>query len=78
MVQWYYKEYRTKEGISHVECQLLKATGENFGLLYNFEFEISTLSLHTLIGLPLDIIFKSVNILSKPAKPKVSSVAQSN
>ena len=31
------------------------------------------LSLSTLIGLPLDLISKYVNILSKPTEPKVSS-----
>ena len=31
------------------------------------------LSLSTLIGLPLDIISKCVNIISKPTEPKVSS-----
>ena len=37
-------------------------------------FEISMLSLHTVIGLSLDIISKCLNILSKPTEPKVSSV----
>ena len=48
-------------------------SGEIFVLLYEFDFEISMLSLLTLIGLPLDIISKYVNIFSKPVEPKVSS-----
>ena len=47
--------------------------GEIFGSLSDFDFEISILSLTTLIGLPLDIISKCKNILSKPTEPKVSS-----
>ena len=49
------------------------SSGEIFGSLSDFDFEISILSLSTLIGLPLDIISKCVNILSKPTEPKVSS-----
>ena len=49
------------------------SSGENFGSLSDFDFEISILALSTLIGLPLDIISKCVNILSKPTEPKVSS-----
>ena len=41
--------------------------------LSELDFEISMLSLSTLIGLPLDIISKWPNILSKPTEPKVSS-----
>ena len=41
--------------------------------LSELDFEISMLSLSTLIGLPLDIISKCANILSKPTEPKVSS-----
>ena len=41
--------------------------------LSELDFEISMLSLNTLIGLPLDIISKCANILSKPTEPKVSS-----
>ena len=47
--------------------------GEHFGSLYEFNFEISMLSLSTLIGLLSDIISKCVNILPKPNEPKVSS-----
>ena len=42
--------------------------------LSELDFEISMLSLHTLIGLSLDIISKCLNILSKPTEPKFSSV----
>ena len=41
--------------------------------LSELHFEISMLSLHTVIGLSLDIISKCLNILSKPTEPKVSS-----
>ena len=41
--------------------------------LSELDFEISMLSLSILIGLPLDIISKCSNILSKPTEPKVSS-----
>ena len=41
--------------------------------LSELDFEISMLSLGTLIGLSLDIISKCANILSKPTEPKVSS-----
>ena len=50
-----------------------KQTGELFGSLSDFDFEISILSLSALISLPLDIISKCVNILSKLNEPKVSS-----
>ena len=46
--------------------------GEIFGSLCNFDFEISILSLSTLICFPLDVISKCVGILSKPTEPKVS------
>ena len=55
----------TKRGFNTV-------TGENFGSLIDFDFEISILSLSTLIGFSLDIISKCVNIFSKPTEPKVS------
>ena len=42
--------------------------------LIETDFDILTLPLSTLIGLPLDIISKCANILSKPNEPKVSSV----
>ena len=41
--------------------------------LSELDFEISMLALSTLIRLPLDIISKCANILSKPTEPKVSS-----
>ena len=47
-----------------------------FGSLSDFNFEISIVWLSTLIGLPLDIISKGLNILSKPTEPKVSSTGQ--
>ena len=47
--------------------------GEIFVSLSDFDFEISILSLSTLIGIPLDIISKCKNILSKPNDTKVSS-----
>ena len=46
--------------------------------LSELDFEISMLSLSTLIGLPLDIISKRANILSKLTEPKVSSAMSSN
>ena len=49
------------------------SSGEIVGSLSDFDFQISILSLSTLIGLPLDIISKCMNILSKPTEPKVSS-----
>ena len=56
----------------------LKPRGDqvkNLVCLSELDFEISMLSLSTLIGLPLDIISKCANILSKPTEPKVSSAS---
>ena len=47
------------------------ATGEIFGSLCDFDLEISMLSLSTLIGFLLDIIFKCLNLLLKPIEPNV-------
>ena len=47
---------------------------KNLVRLSELDFEILILSLSILIGLPLDIISKCVNVLSKPTEPKVSSV----
>ena len=44
--------------------------------LSELDCDISMLSLHTVIGLSLDIISKCLNILSKPTEPKVSSASQ--
>ena len=49
-------------------------SGKIFVSLSDFGFEISILSLSPLIGLPLDIVSKCKNILSKPNDTKVSSV----
>ena len=49
-------------------------TGDVFVSLSKIDFEISMLSLHTLIGLPLDIISKHANILSKSIDTKVPFV----
>ena len=61
-----------KDTCHNVEMPYLHA-GEIFGSLSDFDFEISNLSLSTLIVLPLDIISKYMDILSKPTEPKVSS-----
>ena len=50
-----------------------RITGEIFVSLSDFDFEISFLSLSTLISLPLDIISKCKKILSKPKDTNVSS-----